>query len=750
MNNKQFQKHTWKAVDCLFGNDRRSVSKNLIAHQLESYNDFVSTKIAHIIEGFNDIKIHHKYLSTSDFKHKVVLKVTNPKMTKPVIHEKDGLIKIMTPMEARQRNFSYSSNLHCDIQISYTCNQDDGSDEHKSFKTIKNVNFGKIPIMVGSSCCVLNNINDPYYVSGMTSECQYDYGGYFIINGNEKVVISHDRISENKTFVFTDSKATQYGIISEIRSCPNDAFGPPKLTSIKMTNKANQFGRLFRCNMHHVRTDIPVFILFKALGLESDKMIIQTIVYDTTKDDSKAFMNELTGCVHEASTINTQSQALDFLAKYLNVSGFPKEIWTHKQKKIQILLNILKNDFLPHVGEDFHDKALYLGYMMRKLLNCHLGLRPFDDRDSYLNKRVDTPGVMLANLFRQYYGKMIKDCKNVLYKELNSGVWKTSSNINNLINSHNIYKIIKPTTIESGLKYGLATGNWGIKNINSKQGVAQVLNRLTFYATLSHLRRVNTPIEKSGKLIQPRKLHNTQWGIICPAETPEGGSVGLVKNLAIAAKVTVASNSEFVLKVLLQYGVNEFSLDNVAQMYSNVSVTLNGKIIGFHERADELYTALIMAKRSAVINPYTSIVWDITNNSIRVSTEGGRCVRPLYILGENNTLLFDLKYVSEMNDKKVTWNDMISNISGKNVNVVEYLDVEECNSRLIATGVDDLKKDVQYTHMEIHPSLILGVLASNIPFSDHNQAPRNCYQRYVRPAIQFFLTCNMLQPRHLT
>lgn len=183
---------------------------------------------------------------------------------------------------------------------------------------------------------------------------------------------------------------------------------------------------------------------------------------------------------------------------------------------------------------------------MRKLLNCHLGLRPFDDRDSYLNKRVDTPGVMLANLFRQYYGKMIKDCKNVSYKELNSGVWKTSSNINNLINSHNIYKIIKPTTIESGLKYGLATGNWGIKNINSKQGVAQVLNRLTFYATLSHLRRVNTPIEKSGKLIQPRKLHNTQWGIICPAETPEGGSVGLVKNLAIAAKVTVASNSEFV------------------------------------------------------------------------------------------------------------------------------------------------------------------------------------------------------------
>jgi DNA-directed RNA polymerase beta subunit/intein/homing endonuclease len=736
MDDAAFQKHTWKSVDRLFGFDREKISHNLIAHQLESYDDFVTNKIEEIINGFNPVKIYHKYQnSTSDFKHKIELKVLNVKLSKPSISEKDGVTKVLTPLEARQRNFSYSSNLTCDIEISYKSNSEGNNSTEpnseggtETLKTLRNVSFGKIPIMVGSKCCVLNNINDPEYVSSMTSECKYDPSGYFIINGNEKVIISHDRISENKTFVFLDSKATQYSIISEIRSCPNHTFGPPKLTSIKMTSKANQFGRLFRVNIHHIRTDIPIFILFKALGIESDKMIIQSVVHNIEKKDSKILMAELAGCVHEASTVNTQSQALEFLARYLNVSGYPKEIMSHKQKKIKILLNILKNDFLPHVGENFEDKAIYLGYMMKKLLLCHLGIKPFDDRDSYLNKRVDTPGVMLANLFRQYYGKLIKDCKNMIYKELNSGMWKSAQNIDSLINNHTIYKIIKPTTIESGLKYGLATGNWGIKNINSKQGVAQVLNRLTFYATLSHLRRVNTPIEKSGKLVQPRKLHSTQWGVICPAETPEGGSVGLVKNLAIAAKITISSNSEYLVDYLYSKDVIRFTYDIIEDLYDNVWVTLNGKIIGIHKSGDMLYQDLVQAKRNGIINPYTSIVWDISNNCIRLSTEGGRCVRPLYILGPNNKLLFDAEYVSKMKKEKVTWNDMISNISGKNMNIVEYLDVEECNSRLIATSVDDLKKDVQYTHMEIHPSLILGVLASNIPFSDHNQAPRNCYQ----------------------
>jgi DNA-directed RNA polymerase II subunit RPB2 len=718
----EFQDETWKVIGTMFGNDKSSIGKMLIKHQLESFNDFVRNKIEYIIDGFNDIEILHKFNPIyNDFKYNIKMKVMNPRLTKPVIYEKDGSTKIMTPNEARQRNFSYSSVLYVDIEV---INEwyDENDNINKSEKTIKNINIGKIPIMIGSDFCVLSNIKDCD-----KNECMYDSGGYFIINGNEKVVISHDRIAENKTYVFLDTKATQYSHIAEIRSVPDNTFGPPKLTTIKLSSKSNQYGRLMRINIHHVRIDVPIFILFRALGIESDKQIIELCVYDLNHFDSKLIIEHLKGSCDESNFIKTREQALEYLSKYLNISGYPKEIIQNKNKRISIILEILRKDLLPHMGNKYEDKALYIGYMMRKLIQCFTGLRDFDDRDSYLNKRIDTPGTMLANLFRQYYGKVVKDTKNMVYKELNSGAWKSSNNIENIINKNNIYKIIKSTTIESGLKYGLATGNWGIKNVNSKQGVAQVLNRLTYYATLSHLRRVNTPIEKSGKLIQPRKLHNTQWGIICPAETPEGGSVGLVKNLAIAACITVASNSTIILEFLKDRGLELFSLNKVSLMYAHVWLILNGKILGTHANSNQIYDELIDAKRSGRLNIYTSIVWNIDQNAISISTEGGRSVRPLFIVGPNNKLLFDKKYVSNMRtDTK--WNDMVSSLNHEGKSIVEFMDVEETNSRLIAMTVKDLENKYTYTHMEIHPSLILGVLASNIPFCDHNQAPRNTYQ----------------------
>lgn len=721
MDDLTFQTETWKVINTMFGIEKNHVGKMLIKHQLESFNDFVKNKIEYIINGFNDIEILHKFnANICDFKYNINLRVQNPRLNKPVICEKDGSTKLMTPFEARQRNFSYSSAIFVDIVIINKW-YDENEVLQSNEKIIKNINIGKIPIMVGSDYCVLTNINET-----VSKECPYDSGGYFIINGNEKVIISHDRISENKTYVFLDNKATQYSHIAEIRSVPDNTFGPPKLTTIKMTSKSNQYGRMMRINIHHIRVDVPIFILFRALGIESDKKIIELCVYDIDKVDSKVLIEQLKGCVNEGNLIKTRIQALEYLSKYLNISGYPKEIIQNKEKRISIVLDILKNDLLPHVGDKLQDKALYIGFMLRKLLQCFTGLREFDDRDSYLNKRIDTPGIMMANLFRQYYGKVVKDTKNMIYKELNSGAWKSSNNIDNLINKNNIYKIIKSTTIESGLKYGLATGNWGIKNINSKQGVAQVLNRLTYYATVSHLRRVNTPIEKSGKLVQPRKLHNTQWGIICPAETPEGGSVGLVKNIAVAASITIASNSTIVYEFLKENGLNVFEIQQTSDMYDKVWLVLNGKMLGTHDDSIKIYESLIQAKRTGHLNIYTSIVWDINCNSINISTEGGRSVRPLYIVDANNKLRFDKEYADNIStDAK--WSDMICSMNDK-VPIVEYIDVEESNSRLIAMNVGDLKKNTKFTHMEIHPSLILGVLASNIPFSDHNQAPRNTYQ----------------------
>ena len=181
------------------------------------------------------------------------------------------------------------------------------------------------------------------------------------------------------------------------------------------------------------------------------------------------------------------------------------------KKKLEFTLDVLNNDLFPHCKSK-EQKIYYLGYMTNKLLRFALGKIKTDDRDSYVNKRIDLCGPLLNNLFRNYFNKVVKDLQEHIIKEINNGSWRSKDEYENIINLTNIYKIIKSTTIENGFKRALATGDFGIKNINTnKVGVAQVLNRLTYISSLSHLRRINTPIDKNGKLIPPRKLHNTTW-----------------------------------------------------------------------------------------------------------------------------------------------------------------------------------------------------------------------------------------------
>ncbi len=714
---QSFTENIWSVVEYYFREN------GLVKHQIDSFNDFILRKMEETIEGFNPIEVYHQYIPETDkFRYILKINITNPVLSKPIIYEKDGSTKIMTPNDARLRNFTYASPLNVDIEITAQTFDDEIGDYVNDIKKINNINIAKIPIMIGSRYCILNSNPDIHHVN----ECKRDMGGYFIINGNEKVVVSQDRICENKTFVFTNrTSLTQYSHIAEIRSVAENKFGVPKTTTLKLSSKSNQFGRYIRVNIHHIKYDIPLFILFKALGIESDKDILRYIVYDTDDVSVQIILKELVGTIDEANDIVCARDALEYMSKYLHINGYPKEMVNNRYERLNIIRTILEKEFLPHVGTDFKKKALYLGYMVNKLIHCYLGLWEMDDRDSYINKRVDSPGVLMANLFRQYFGKMIKDMKNMLQKEINTGSWKATGKFSNVINKVNVYKIIKSTVIESGLKYALATGNWGIKNNKNKQGVAQVLNRMTYNATLSHLRRVNTPLEKTGKLVQPRKLHSTQFGYICPAETPEGASVGLVKNLTMMSNITIASNSINVRTILDEMGIIRYDGGNIEIFHNETKVIVNGDIIGIHEKPQELFATLKELKRNGAINIYTGVVWNIHKNEININTEGGRCVRPLFVVDDNEELKLKPSILRN-NDK---WRDLV--LEG----CVEYLDVEESNTSMIAMRYGDLfKKDKGgnkrplYRHLEVHPSLILGVLAGSIPFSNHNQAPRNCYQ----------------------
>ena len=407
------------------------------------------------------------------------------------------------------------------------------------------------------------------------------------------------------------------------------------------------------------------------------------------------------------------------------------------------------------------------------MIRIYLGYDTYDNRDSYINKRVDTPGILMSNLFRQCYGKMTKELKSAIEKEL--GLWRGNANtpISNIISEISIHRFFKQSLLESWIKYSLSTGNWGIKSMgtfqNIKHGVSQVLNRMSYASTLSHLRRINNAMEKNGKLVQPRKLDNSQIGMICPAETPEGSSVGLVKNMALSTSISISMNSTHIRKLLVEFGVviyddnynfngNNSSIEFLKNMgnIKNVYVMVNGDIIGYYNKPHELYNKLKHYKRSGIIHPMTSVVWNIQRSNIIISTEAGRMYRPLYIVDyDHNTNQRVLRIDKILKRKQITFSEYIKdkhfdyfivpNETSKypddpesyidEEGFIEYLDCDEINNAMIATFPSELSEGIKgtalppcYTHCEIHPSLINGILGVNIPFSDHNQSPRNCYQ----------------------
>ena len=448
----------------------------------------------------------------------------------------------MYPHEARLRNYTYASSMMVDLNIKITRYYGNNLTQFETFyKILPKILIGKIPVMLKSDLCILKQYKHLH--PDITGECKFDAGGYFIINGSEKTVLIQERAAENRVYCFNVKRGNnKWSWFAEIKSVPDYKSISPKQINVMIATRNNGFGHNIYVQIPRIKNPIPLFILFRALGIISDKEICHIILLNIEHKKMHSLLLKLKASIIDASKHLTQEDAISYIVGSAMFTPINMDKETGAARKRQFTIDVLENDLFPHCYTK-NQKIYFLGYMVNKLLQCSLGWRKTDDRDNYKNKRLDLTGVLLNNLFRNYFNKLVKDMQKQIIREINNGSWKSKGAYKDIINTTNIYKIIKSTTIENGLKRALATGDFGIKNPHStKVGVAQVLNRLTYISTLSHLRRVNTPIDKSGKLIPPRKLHNSQWGYICPAESPEGAPVGVVKNLSYMAVVTIKSS----------------------------------------------------------------------------------------------------------------------------------------------------------------------------------------------------------------
>ena len=769
---------SWKLIDKYFNDN----PNNLVAHHLESYNDFFKNGIYRIFRENNPIRfIEREYDENNNTRNECLLYLGGKEGTKlyygkPIIYD-DNHSHYMYPNDARLRNMNYGITIHYDVDVEFIYYVDGEKKNHNI--TLEKIFLGRFPIMLQSDLCILKSLYKE--VRFNMGECRNDYGGYFIIDGKEKVIIPQEKFADNMLYIRANKADDIYSHSAEIRSVSEDTSKAIRTTSVKIVAPSPSLSNnQIVVAVPNVKKPVPLFILMRALGVISDKDIIKTCLLDIEKN--KDYIDLFIPSIHDANKIFNQQTALEYIASFT------------KRGTVSSVMEILSDFFLPHIGElNFLDKAYFVGYMVFRLLKVYTKQEKPTDRDNFRFKRIELTGTLIYELFREYYliqkksiGQKIdeeyyyhkgeykedhsftrKERIHLKNKEYNKETNKYKDNFIGLIET-NFKTFFKERIVENGFRKAFK-GNWGAEAHTKRLGVVQDLNRLSWNTFISHLRKINLPLDSSAKVVGPRLLNSSQWGFIDPLDTPDGGNIGLHKHLAISTFITSGSSSIPIIKWLRGNTPMKLKLECTPEYMANSSkVFVNGNWIGVIDNpvdpkaTPDFINLLKLFRRNGIIPTFTSISFDYEHSDVYIYTDAGRLTRPIYYI-EHDKESFNRKEVIELIDSgKISWEQIVSGIKNKsdenfsfkknklynltdlykdigtnqeiifntlnkNKSVVDYIDTAEEESALIAINQEELKKSKYYTHIEIDPSLLLGVMGNQIIYPENNPFPRNSF-----------------------
>ncbi|XP_054160707.1 DNA-directed RNA polymerase III subunit RPC2-like [Oppia nitens] len=664
--------------------------RGLIKQHLDSFNHFIDKEIKNVLKANERI--------TCESDPNWYVRYLDIRVGKPEIEEGFNVVRLTSPHECRLRDISYCAPINVDIE--YMRGQQ---------RVIRNDHtIGRMPIMLRSANCVLNNKTFSELVA--LNECPYDPGGYFVINGSEKVILIHEQLSRNRILI-------EDGPVCQVTSTTSERKSRTNL----IINKKRQ---IIMKHNSFLDEGIPIFIVFKAMGFESESEITELIcgiTSDNQNIDSNLLIPSIEVC-HKAQ-IWTSEMALKYMANKLK-SKTPmtgRVEWNSNERRkpaVEITRELLATTIVAHIPVkefNFRLKGIYLAQMVKRLI-CALNNPSFiDDRDYYGNKRLELAGSLIAILFEDLLKRFNSELRAIADK-----------NIPKIkVSQFDIVKHMRQDLITNGLVNAIATGNWTLKRFKMERvGVSQVLSRLSYISCLGMMTRINSQFEKTRKTSGPRSLQASQWGLVCPCDTPEGESCGLIKNLALMTHITTDVDEQSIVRICLNIGLVQDILlcSSGALINQNYVVFVNGLIVGVTIDPQRLVSNLRFLRRNNYMSEFVSVSLNQLHRAVYIATDGGRLCRPYIIV---NTRLgvpkVQPKHLESLNRKIMGFEDFIRD------GLVEYLDVNEASDAHIAINEQKIIIGLT-THLEIEPFTLLGVCAGVIPYPHCNQSPRNTYQ----------------------